>query len=60
MNGRPETTKTLNKNIDGDLDFGLDEFLELTPKAKEIKAKINKGDYINLKAFVQQRKASTK
>ena len=35
-------------------------FLDLSPKAKEIKAKINKLDLINLKAFAQQRKPSTK
>ena len=33
--------------------------LDLFPKVKEIKAKINKCD-INLKAFPQQRKPSTK
>ena len=35
-------------------------FLDLSPKAKEIKAKINKWDQLNLKAFAQQRKLSAK
>ena len=31
-------------------------FLDQSPKAKEIKAKINKWDLIKLKSFAQQRK----
>ena len=31
-------------------------FLDTSPKAIEIKAKINKWDLINLKVFAQQRK----
>ena len=35
-------------------------FLDQSPKAKEIKAKINKWGLIDLKAFAQQRKPLTK
>lgn len=38
------------------LDIGLDnDFLDLTPK-KATKAKLNKQDYIKLKAFASHRK----
>ena len=50
---RPETEK-LEENIGSKLhNIGLgDDFvLHLTPKAKTIKAKINKWDYIKLKSF---------
>ena len=53
MNVRPETIKVLEENIEGklvDLSLG-DDFLDLTPKAKATKAKINKWDYIKLKSF---------
>ena len=45
---RPETMEPLGENRGSkllDSDRG-DEFLDLTPKAKIIKAKINKWDYI--------------
>ena len=35
-------------------------FLDLSPKAKKTKGKINQQDLIQLKAYVQQRKPSTK
>lgn len=38
-----------------DIDLG-DEFLDLTPKAKVTKAKINKWNHINLKKFCQIKK----
>ena len=34
-----------------DTDFGNDFFLDLTWKAQEKQAKVNKGDYIKLKSF---------
>ena len=40
--------------------FLLFYFLDLSPKAKETKAKINKRDLIELKSFTQQRKPLTK
>ena len=64
MNVRPETVKPLEENTGSKfLDIGLDcdFFLDLTPKAKTTKAKIDKWDYIiKPKAFAQQRKPSTK
>ena len=52
LNVRPETIKRLEENIGSKLpDIGLsNEFLNLTPKAKATKAKINKWDII-LKGF---------
>ena len=53
LNVRPETIKLLEENLGGkllDTGFGND-FLDLTPKAKATKAKINKWDLIKLKSF---------
>ena len=58
---RPEIIKLLEENV-GSKFFGIifgDDFLDLTPKAKIIKAKINKWDYIKLKTTTQQRKPLT-
>ena len=53
LNLRPDTIKLLEENICGEfLDIGLGNyFLDLTPKAKAIKAKINKLGSIKLKSF---------
>uniref|UniRef100_A0A9L0R2D3 Uncharacterized protein n=1 Tax=Equus caballus TaxID=9796 RepID=A0A9L0R2D3_HORSE len=50
---RLETLKLLEEDIGSELlEIGLDDyFLNLTPKAKVTKAKINKWDYIKLKNF---------
>ena len=50
---RPETFKLLEENIDSKLpDIGLrDDFLNLTSKAKAVKAKIDKCEHIKLKSF---------
>ena len=52
---RPEIIKLLEENIVSTLvDSGLsDIFLDVSPQAKETKAKINKWDYIKPKTFVQ-------
>ena len=53
MNVRPEIIKFLEENVGSNLiDTHLsDVFVDLTPKAKETKAKISKWDYIKLKSF---------
>ena len=47
LNVRPETIKILKENIGSKLlDINLvDDFLDLTPKAKATKTKIKKWDY---------------
>ena len=53
LNVRPDTIKLLEKNIGRTL-FDMNSsniFLDLSPKAKEIKAKINKQDLIKLRSF---------
>ena len=61
INIRPETIK-LEENIGGKLfDLVLAMiFLDLTPKAKVIKAKIHKWDYIKLKIFCTAKETISK
>ena len=61
LNTKPDSIKLLENNKGKKLlDIGLgNDFLDLTPKAKEMKAKIDKFDYIKLKISWQQRKPST-
>ena len=57
-----DTRKFLEENI-GETFFDINHnniFLDQSPKAKQIKPKINKWDLITLKAFAQQRKPSIK
>ena len=54
LNVRPETITLLEENIGGKLPDIIslgEDFLDLTPKAKATKAKINKWDCIKLKSF---------
>ena len=58
LNARPETIKLIKENIGRTL---VDRnhsniFLDLSPKPKEIKAKINKWDLIKLKNFCTPKK----
>ena len=53
LNRRPETITCIEENIDTKLmNLGLrEDFMNLTPKARHVKAKINKLDYIKQKIF---------
>ena len=69
MNVRPETIKLLEENIDGNLlDINLDDFLDLTPKAKQEEnrkkkkkkeAEAEEGEDCIKKVSAQKRKPST-
>ena len=53
LNHKSETIKFLEENKGKKLlDIGVgNDFLDMTPKVQETKAKINKGDRIKLKRF---------
>ena len=59
---RPETIRLLEENTGSTLfDAGLRNiFLNISPQAKEIKAKINKWNYFNLKSFYTAREMINK
>ena len=52
LNVRSETIKILEESTDNVSDIG-NILLDMSPEAKEIKAKINYWDYIKIKSFVQ-------
>lgn len=57
MNVRPEARRFLEENIAVKflgIDLG-DDFLDLTPKAKAAKAKINAWDYVKLKKLLHSK-----
>ena len=58
LNVRPETIKLLEQNIGRTLnDINQSKmFYDPPPRVMEIKTKVNKGTWLNLKAFAQQRK----
>ena len=61
LNVRPETIKLLEENIGGKCLTQIAAiFLDLSPKAKEIKEKINKWDLIKFKSFCTARELLTK
>ena len=62
MNVKPETMKLLEENLGVKLlDISLgDDMLDLTPKAKATKAKLNKWDYIKLRSFCRAKETINK
>ena len=62
LNVRPETIQLLEKSIHSMLfDINCSNiFLDMSPQARETKAKINKGDYIKLKNFCTAKETISK
>ena len=62
LNVRQDTIKILEGNTDSNLfDISLSNlFLDMSPKAKEIKAKINCWDYTKIKGFYTAKETTNK
>ena len=62
LNVRPKTIRPLKVNVGSMLfDISLSNiFLDMSPQAREAKAKIDKCDYIKLKSFCTAKEPSTK
>ena len=62
LNIRPGTVNYIEENIGTKLMnlLLIEDFVNMTPKASEVKAQINEWDYIKLKSFCTAKESSNK